>query len=245
MLPGGLSNRKQQDCWLKPDHASPPALQPEGLSPLQTPQLSRRSSCAAPHLVAERAHTYNEACRHASSAIADPTSGIAQEVAAMQIVSVDQMRAIERRAEEEFGLASPVLMEHAGRSVAEHLRPHLGKRLDTARVLVLVGPGNNGGDGRVMARYLAQWGVQVTLYLWKERRLEIGSQSIPVNDELDAVRDDLSHADVVVDALLGTGNSRPLEASMRHLLRLVHEERERRPTVVTLAVDLPTGLNAD
>src|SRR5262249_32776600 len=163
----------------------------------------------------------------------------------MHVVSVDQMRAIERRAEQEYGLTSPMLMEHAGRSVAEHLRAHLGGHVAKASMLVLVGPGNNGGDGRVMGRYLSQWGAPGTLYASKERRPAVGARYSPVGDDLAAVREAISRADVVADALLGTGNSRPLEPSMRHLLGLVREERERRQMLVVLGLDLPTGLNAD
>src|SRR5690348_6455216 len=79
----------------------------------------------------------------------------------MRVVTVEQMCAIERRAESEYGLTSPVLMEHAGRGVAELLRAALGGEVSGCRVLVLVGPGNNGGDGRVMGRHLAEWGADV------------------------------------------------------------------------------------
>lgn len=163
----------------------------------------------------------------------------------MKVVTVDEMREIERRAEAEYRLTSPMLMEHAGRSVAERLRLYLEGDVTGRDVLVLVGPGNNGGDGRVMARYLADWGAQTTLYAWKERRLEAGARYIPVNDDLAAVREAIARADVVADALLGTGHSRPLDPAMRRLLALVREEKQRRPQLVVLAVDLPSGLNAD
>jgi ADP-dependent NAD(P)H-hydrate dehydratase / NAD(P)H-hydrate epimerase len=163
----------------------------------------------------------------------------------MQVVTVAEMREIERRAEAEYSLDSPTLMEHAGRSVAEHLRAALGGDVTGRNVLILVGPGNNGGDGRVLGRYLAQWGAGVTSYAWKERRLEIAARLIPVGDDLAAVREAISRADVVADALLGTGNARPLEPSMRHLLTLLREERARRPSLFILGVDLPTGVNAD
>ena len=65
----------------------------------------------------------------------------------MRVVSVDEMRAIEQRAESEHGLDSPTLMEHAGRSVAEALRERLGGDVRGLRVVTLAGPGNNGGDG--------------------------------------------------------------------------------------------------
>lgn len=163
----------------------------------------------------------------------------------MKVVTVDEMREIERRAEAEYGLSSPMLMEHAGRSVAERLRSYLDGDVTNRDVLVLVGPGNNGGDGRVMARYLADWGAQTTVYAWKERRLEAGARYIPVGDDLAAVREAIARADVVADALLGTGHSRPLDQTMRRLLAQVREEKRRRPHLTVLAVDLPSGLNAD
>ncbi len=163
----------------------------------------------------------------------------------MNVVTVAQMREIERRAEADYGLTSPILMEHAGHSVAEILCDYLGGDVGKCNVLILVGPGNNGGDGRVLGRFLTEWGAEVTLYAWKERRLEIGTRYIPVNDDLAAVHEAISRADVVADALLGTGNARPLEPSMRRLLQLVREERERRPDLLVLGVDLPTGMNAD
>lgn len=163
----------------------------------------------------------------------------------MKVVTVDEMREVERRADAEYELTSPILMEHAGRSVAECLRLYLDGDVSDRDVLVLVGPGNNGGDGRVMARYLADWGAQVTLYAWKERRLEVGARYVPVNDDLAAVREAISRADVVADALLGTGHSRPLDPTMRQLLALVRDEKRRRPQLAVLAVDLPSGLNAD
>ncbi len=163
----------------------------------------------------------------------------------MRIVTVDEMHEIERRAETEAGLSIPAMMEHAGRSGAEALRAYLAGVVTGRAILVLIGPGNNGGDGRVMGRFLAEWGAHVTLYGWKERRLEVDKRFIPVNDDLLAVREAIARADIVVDALLGTGHSRPLDPTMRRLLALVAEERRLRPDVAVLALDLPSGLNAD
>lgn len=163
----------------------------------------------------------------------------------MKVVTVDEMRAIERRAEQEYGLTSTILMEHAGRSVAEALRACLGGVVAGLEVLVLVGPGNNGGDGRVLARYLQEWGARLTLWNWREQRLEIDDRQIPVDAALAPLRAALARADVVADALLGTGHSRPLDPTMRQVLADVRQERERRPELLVLAVDLPSGLNAD
>jgi NAD(P)H-hydrate epimerase len=162
----------------------------------------------------------------------------------MHVVTVEQMRDIEQRAEREYGLTSPMLMEYAGRSIAEHLRDKLGGVVGR-KVLVLVGPGNNGGDGRVMGRYLAKWGAQVTIFSWKERQLEVAGESRAVGDDLAELREAVAQCDVVADALLGTGHSRPLDPTMGTALALVATEHALRPGLLVLAVDLPSGLNAD
>ncbi len=170
----------------------------------------------------------------------------------MRVVNVSEMRDIEERANRDYGLTSHILMEHAGRSVAESLAKRLGTKIDKCPILILVGPGNNGGDGRVMGRYLSQWGARVSYYLWKERRLEgepAATSSSPdtatagAGDE--ALLAVMRESSVVVDALLGTGTSRPLDTTMRQLLALVRGEKARRPELLILALDLPTGLNAD
>ncbi len=162
----------------------------------------------------------------------------------MRVVTVEQMREVERRAETEYGLTSPTLMEHAGRGIAEALREHGGGSVADLNVLVLVGPGNNGGDGRVMGRYLADEGARLTEYLWKENVVTSDVGTYPAGESLDVLREAVGQADVVADAFLGTGSSRPLDPRMSAALALVREERARRPLVV-VAVDLPSGLNAD
>src|SRR5215472_1093583 len=92
----------------------------------------------------------------------------------MRVVNVSEMRAVEERAGRDFGLTSEILMDHAGHTVASVLVGRLGGALGTARILVLVGPGNNGGDGRVMGSYLSAWGARVAYYFWKEQRLDAG-----------------------------------------------------------------------
>jgi NAD(P)H-hydrate epimerase len=163
----------------------------------------------------------------------------------MQIVTVAEMVAVERRAEQEYGLSSPILMEHAGRSVAEAIQARLEGEVGGVHVVVLAGPGNNGGDGRVAARYLAGWGAHVTIYDWKRGQIELDGQTTLVGDDLAGLRAALTQADTVLDALLGTGHARPLAATMADALALVAAERARRPDFYVVAVDLPSGLNAD
>ena len=88
----------------------------------------------------------------------------------MHIVTVDEMRQLERRAESEYSLTSSILMEHAGMSAAEILTHYISRQhtLKEREFLILVGPGNNGGDGMVLGRYLQKWGGIVSYFNWKE-----------------------------------------------------------------------------
>jgi NAD(P)H-hydrate epimerase len=163
----------------------------------------------------------------------------------MKVVTVAEMVAVEQQAEHEYGLTSPMLMEHAGRSVAEAVQAQLEGNLSGVSVLVLAGPGNNGGDGRVAARYLGDWGARVTIYDWKSGQLEANGRIGSVGDDLAALHDVIEQADIVLDALLGTGHARPLAPTMADACVLVSQERARRPDLYVVAVDLPSGLNAD
>ena len=172
-----------------------------------------------------------------------------------KVVSVELMRAIERAADA-GGLSYAMMMENAGRSVAQHLlqrTPEIAGR----RVAILVGTGNNGGDGLVVGHYLAEAGAQVAAYLLKERpaddvnltRLQGHGALIAVAeaDQRERVlRNVMGSADIVVDALLGTGFHLPLEGAAREMLATagaVLASRESRPFIV--AVDCPSGLDCD
>jgi ADP-dependent NAD(P)H-hydrate dehydratase / NAD(P)H-hydrate epimerase len=165
----------------------------------------------------------------------------------MHIVTVAEMRELETRADHEYGLTSHILMENAGKSAAEILAEHIRhqRAVTDLEFLVLVGPGNNGGDGLVMARYLEKWGGLISLYHWKEQRLTIYGKDVPEKDTHEKLEEVIQRARYVLDALLGTGVSRPLPESMRSLLGRVRQEREKRDTLRVIAVDLPTGMNAD
>jgi hydroxyethylthiazole kinase-like uncharacterized protein yjeF len=165
----------------------------------------------------------------------------------MHIVTVEEMRELETQAESEYGLSSHILMENAGKSAAEILAHHIrhDRPIEDMNVLVLVGPGNNGGDGLVMARHLAEWGAHISLYHWKEQHLTVSDRDIAQADTQDALEHTIQHAEYILDALLGTGRSRPLPDTMRSLLQRVKQEREQRHSLRVVAVDLPTGLNAD
>ena len=120
---------------------------------------------------------------------------------------------------------------------------------------MLAGPGNNGGDGLVAARRLLSWGADVTVYLTRDRTGDPNLDSVvargaPVVSAADGdfsrkLSDGLDSAQVVVDALLGTGRSRPISGVVRTVLRALSRARAQRPSLLLVAVDLPTGLDAD
>jgi NAD(P)H-hydrate epimerase len=172
----------------------------------------------------------------------------------VKIVTADEMREIERRAAG-IGLPWEVLMENAGKAVAQEIRQVWG-RVAGKRVLVLVGPGNNGGDGLVASRYLHDWGADVHAYLCSQRpeadpnyRLaqERGFQLTQAAQDESLVSLDraLSSADAVIDALFGTGKTRPIDGIFGEVLGRLRQAKEAQPRLTTIAVDLPSGLNSN
>src|SRR5215475_10685068 len=101
-----------------------------------------------------------------------PPAGQREDGWNMRVVTVEQMRAIEAEAERRYGLDGPALMAHAGASAAAIAREWLGGTVLDTRWLMLIGPGNNGGDGRVMAGHLVNDGATVTLFDWKAQQLQ-------------------------------------------------------------------------
>jgi ADP-dependent NAD(P)H-hydrate dehydratase / NAD(P)H-hydrate epimerase len=163
-----------------------------------------------------------------------------------------QMREYDRLAIEELGVPGPVLMESAGRGAAGVALEMLGGE---GIAVVLAGPGNNGGDGFVIARHLLNSGVRVETLLAVPRdkvagdallNLQIlermGAAPIALSgaEGLAVARERMRSADLVVDALLGTGVTRPVEGMLADLIELVNGAGAK-----VLAVDLPSGLDAD
>jgi NAD(P)H-hydrate epimerase len=172
----------------------------------------------------------------------------------MRVVTAEEMRELDRRATAEYGIPSLLLMESAG---AETVRELLAAfpAAPSGRTLILCGRGNNGGDGFVVARRLLQRGAAVTTVLLgaaaevrgdARLNLEIlqrlGAPPVEIRrpEELDRVAGALADADLVVDALLGTGTRGAAQGLTADCIRLVNEAA--RPVV---AVDIPSGLSAD
>jgi NAD(P)H-hydrate epimerase len=171
------------------------------------------------------------------------------------------VREIDRRAVDDYGLSGLVLMENAGRNAAallERLRP-------TGRVAILCGRGNNAGDGFVIARHLDRAGREVRILLAAEAETLAGDAAvnlrvaeragIPIVDrataDAAAWQRELAGADVLVDALLGTGAAGPPRdragdrpVSMASAITAINAVRGPGGPFV-LAIDLPSGLECD
>jgi ADP-dependent NAD(P)H-hydrate dehydratase / NAD(P)H-hydrate epimerase len=168
----------------------------------------------------------------------------------MKLVTAAQMREIEAAAFA-AGVAPEALMETAGRGVALAVATRLGGAA-AERISVLVGPGNNGGDGLVAARVLYDMGAEVRVYLLAPRPDDDANfRAIRERNEIDVIdldeatvdselAPDMQHADAIVDAVLGIGRARPLEGVFAAALDCLKQHRG-----LLLAVDLPSGLDAD
>jgi len=175
----------------------------------------------------------------------------------MKWVTRAEMREIDRRAIEEFGIPAAVLMENAGRGSAVEAARLYRERGLRGPVLVFCGAGNNGGDGFVIARHLANAGLAVQILLCCDpSRIDRGREAgfnlticermaLPIRglnapEFVQSVRRDLVAGALVVDAIFGTGLSQPPKEPQATLLRLLDEAR-----LPTLAVDVPSGLDVD
>lgn len=159
------------------------------------------------------------------------------------------MRRLEKSAIE-YGLNYDDLIEKAGLAVAKEtvkiLRTAVGKR-----ILVLVGPGNNGTDGLVAARHLARWGSTVVVYLVTGKQND--QQKIRLAREQDVLitshsndkdfrklESEIRSSDAIMDAVLGTGRSRPLDGTTKTIMLRLNEYHG-----ILISLDIPTGIDAD
>jgi NAD(P)H-hydrate epimerase len=176
------------------------------------------------------------------------------------VLSRQAVREIDRLAVERYRIPSIVLMENAAFHLAD-IALHMLREVASPRILILCGPGNNGGDGLALARHLHNAQARVEIILAAEvdayrgdaaANLDTAQRmglSLTVVDGLDpagAMRRAVDRGgppDLVVDALLGTGASEAVREPIRGLIREVNRLSGNGPLVV--AVDLPSGLDCD
>lgn len=172
----------------------------------------------------------------------------------MKVATAQQMQELDRKAIETYRIPGIVLMENAGRGAAEAILEAFPE-MDRKRVAIIAGKGNNGGDGFVIARYLLNRGIPVRVFLLTDpkslrgdaetnfsifHRMKGEIVSVPSTKDYQKVKRDLEKANLLVDAIFGTG----LDAEVRGYYREVidHLNSLHRPIV---SIDTPSGLNAD
>lgn len=173
----------------------------------------------------------------------------------MKLVTAKEMTALDVQAQNDYAMPGILLMDNAAQAVAEAVHEAL-TALEGERVVIFCGGGNNGGDGLGAARWLQSYGVSVRAFVvgvalddvQGDAAVELamftkaGGRVEALSTEDDWVLAELaaSKADVLVDALLGTGFHGELEGDVLRACELLNKSEK-----YILAVDIPTGVNAD
>ena len=179
--------------------------------------------------------------------------GSIREGRPLRVVTASEMREIDRKTIEEFGVPSLDLMERAGSGAAQVIAT-LGVEKQKP-VVIVCGKGNNGGDGFVAARYLSGWGANVTCWTIGERdemtsdalrnlvaaeESGVGVKPFRAGESEEELHGQLEDAQIAVDALLGTGARGTLKDPIRRIARIMNDSGTK-----IYALDMPTGMNAD
>ncbi|WP_099303285.1 NAD(P)H-hydrate dehydratase [Bacillus sp. Marseille-P3800] len=172
-----------------------------------------------------------------------------KRVSAMRIVTGEEMASVEAITMNKIGLPGVVLMENAGREIARKLIEQYGHK----RYLILIGAGNNGGDGFVVARMLREQGIQVITCIVAEEHQYTGDAKLHKriyeqsgyrwkywHDLEPDWMEILCHIDVIVDAMLGTGVRGALKDPYPEIIEKVNQSQR-----AVVAIDLPSGVPAD
>ncbi|RKY97618.1 MAG: bifunctional ADP-dependent NAD(P)H-hydrate dehydratase/NAD(P)H-hydrate epimerase [Candidatus Hydrothermota bacterium] len=171
----------------------------------------------------------------------------------MYVLTPNEMRELDRMTIEEFGIPNRVLMESAGRGVASVIIREFDSDLTGLKCVVVAGKGNNGGDGFVVARYLATNDANVEVYLIGQKsevkgvakenlelleKLGIEIHEIQTENDLGLFEFDIATADVIVDAIFGTGFKGEVQGVYRSVIDAINDADG-----LVVAVDIPSGVN--
>lgn len=172
----------------------------------------------------------------------------------MKIVTVAEMKNLEKAAIEEYGVPGIVLMENAGVEVVKQIESILGC-LHNKKISVFAGTGNNGGDGYVVARHLHNQGAKVKVFVIGSRENVIGDAltnlqiitnmgidilEVMNQHDWDKVKIAITFTDCLVDALLGTGFAGQLRENMAQAVECMNKMNK-----MIIAIDIPTGVDGD
>jgi hydroxyethylthiazole kinase-like uncharacterized protein yjeF len=167
----------------------------------------------------------------------------------MKVVTAEEMRVIDRRTIEGYGIPGAVLMEKAGLAVVSRIKEVFGRR----RVIAVAGSGNNGGDGLVVARnlYSEGWDVKVFLttkpedlkgdaLLQYKVASKFGVKIYPIREFLTYYPSLITRDSLIVDALLGTGLSKNVTGTLSEVIHILN-----RLNIEIISVDIPSGISSD
>jgi len=172
----------------------------------------------------------------------------------MRLVKASEIQEMDRITIQELGIPGAVLMENAARGATRVFLEHFAPPAHS-RAVILCGRGNNGGDGYVMARYLQQAGIQVTVFLLSKLHKisgdalinlkvikQMGLEILEVPDAKlwGTKRRVLRGCDFIIDGILGTGLNSPVKGFYGQVIKYVNSLDKP-----VMAIDIPSGLNAD
>ncbi|WP_295235696.1 NAD(P)H-hydrate dehydratase [Veillonella sp.] len=171
----------------------------------------------------------------------------------MRILAKEEANFIDQWAPTKGHLPLAVLMENAGRGVAEAIVTAFEEKEGPLEVVIVAGKGNNGADGLVAARQLEEWGHEVRIVLpnnhkegsalFQAQLATVEALEIPVLTLADG--DVFEAADVIVDGLVGTGLQGDLQGPILELLDRMDAHVDTYPDTLLVAIDVPSGLNAN
>jgi NAD(P)H-hydrate epimerase len=187
-----------------------------------------------------------------------------------KILSAEEMREVDRLTTEKYGIPSILLMENAAHAAARVIMEKLGGSVKGKSVLILCGKGNNGGDGAALARILWTQGAKVSIALTAKikdtkndarinfdifnnifegysgrldsnlRLIDVGAYEMFFDNYYS-----LASHDVIVDALFGTGLTKPLNDSLTLLAKMLASIKKQNKKPLLISLDIPSGLNAN
>jgi len=172
----------------------------------------------------------------------------------LRTITSAQVKKIDLKAQERYGVSVFMLMENAGRAVAAEAELFIQKQKHPIRTAVICGKGNNGGDGLVAARHLLAGGISLDLFLVGEPSdlkgaagqnlkilLKLKQRVIPVNQKKIArIKNKIARYDLIIDALFGVGLKGEVRGIYRDLINSINASR-----AYVISVDIPSGLDAD
>lgn len=169
----------------------------------------------------------------------------------MKVVDTEKIKELDKKAEEEFGISSQVLMENASLSVVASLLKEFSC-LKGKHFLIFCGIGNNGGDGFAIGRKIHSLGGDVKfILLGDESKLSFDAKlnfervkkiKIPIlsNPQIEIIKKELDDSEIVIDAIFGTGLKREIEGYIKEVIQLINNSNK-----FVLSVDIPSGINGD